>query len=44
MIAERVAAAQTRSKRSGRQPLDQDKVAAAFKLVAAGLSPTTAMR
>lgn len=48
LIAERtkdgVAAARARGKRPGRQPLDQDKVAAALKLVAAGLSPTTAAR
>ena len=48
LIAERtkdgIAAARARGKRPGRQPLDQDKVAAALKLVAAGLSPTTAAR
>ncbi|MFL5337652.1 MAG: recombinase family protein [Geminicoccaceae bacterium] len=48
LIAERtkdgIAAARARGKRPGRQPLDQDKVAAALKLVAAGLSPTAAAR
>ncbi len=48
LIAERtrdgIAAARVRGKRPGRRPLDQDKVAAALKLVAAGLSPTAAAR
>src|SRR3954463_8200105 len=48
LIAERtkdgIIAARARGKRPGRQPLDQDKVAAALKLVAAGLSPTAAAR
>lgn len=48
LIAERtkdgILAARARGKRPGRQPLDQDKVAAALKLVAAGLSPTMAAR
>jgi Homeodomain-like domain len=48
MIAERtkdgIAAARMRSKRSGRQPLDVDKIAAALKLVQAGLSPTAAAK
>lgn len=48
LIAERtkdgIAAARARGKRPGRQPLDQDRVAAALKLVAAGLSPTVAAR
>lgn len=48
LIAERtkdgILAARARSKRPGRQPLDRDKVAAALKLVAAGLSPTMAAR
>jgi DNA invertase Pin-like site-specific DNA recombinase len=46
LIAERtkdgIAAARARGRRPGRQPLDADKVAAALKLVAAGLSPTKA--
>jgi DNA invertase Pin-like site-specific DNA recombinase len=46
LIAERtkdgIAAARARGKRPGRQPLDVDKIAAALKLVAAGLSPTKA--
>jgi DNA invertase Pin-like site-specific DNA recombinase len=48
LIAERtkdgILAARARGKRPGRQPLDQDKVTAALKLVAAGLSPTMAAR
>src|SRR3954453_16945595 len=48
LIAERtkdgIAAARARGKHPGRQPVDQDKVAAALKLVAAGLSPTAAAR
>lgn len=48
LIAERtkdgIAAARARGKRPGRQPLDADKVAAALKLVQAGLSPTAAAR
>src|SRR5919206_815799 len=48
LIAERtkdgIAAARARGKRPGRRPLDRDKVAAALKLVAAGLSPTAAAR
>ena len=46
LIAERtrdgIAAARAKGKRPGRQPIDRDKVAAAFKLVEAGLSPTEA--
>ena len=46
LIAERtkdgIAAARARGKRPGRQPLDTDRVAAALKLVVAGLSPTAA--
>lgn len=46
LIAERtkdgIAAARTRGKRPGHQPLDADKIAAALKLVQAGLSPTAA--
>jgi DNA invertase Pin-like site-specific DNA recombinase len=46
LIAERtkdgIAAARARGKRPGRQPLDVERVAAALKLVAAGLSPTDA--
>ncbi len=46
LIAERtkdgIAAARARGKRPGRQPLDPDRIAAALKLVAAGLSPTAA--
>jgi DNA invertase Pin-like site-specific DNA recombinase len=37
-----IAAARARGKRPGRRPLDQDRVAAVLKLVAAGLSPTAA--
>ena len=48
LIAERtkdgIAAARARGKRPGRRPLDQERVAAALKLVAAGLSPTAAAR
>ena len=46
LIAERtkdgIAAAHARGKRSGRKPLDADRIGAALKLVAAGLSPTAA--
>jgi DNA invertase Pin-like site-specific DNA recombinase len=46
LIAERtkdgIAAARTRGKVPGRQPVDQAKVQAAIKLVEAGLSPTQA--
>ena len=48
LIAQRtkdgIIAARARGTRPGRQPLDRDKVAAAVKLVAAGLSPTMAAR
>jgi DNA invertase Pin-like site-specific DNA recombinase len=48
LIAERtkdgIAAARARGKRPGRQPLDPDKIAAALKLVKAGLSPTATAR
>lgn len=48
LIAERtkdgIAAARAKGKRPGRQPLDANRVAAALKLVAAGLSPTAAAR
>ena len=48
LIAERtkdgIAAARAKGKRPGRQPLDADRIAAALKLVAAGLSPTAAAR
>src|SRR5205823_9961028 len=48
LIAERtkdgIAAARAHGKRPGRQPLDADKIAAAAKLVQAGLSPTAAAR
>jgi len=48
LIAERtkdgIAAARARGKRPGRQPLDADKIAAALKLVDAGLSPTAAAK
>ena len=37
-------ARRARGERPGRQPLDADKIAAAIKLVKAGLSPTTAAR
>ena len=39
-----IAAARAKGKRPGRQPLDADRIAAALKLVAAGLSPTAAAR
>jgi DNA invertase Pin-like site-specific DNA recombinase len=39
-----IAAARAKGKRPGRQPLDTDRVAAALKLVVAGLSPTQAAR
>ena len=39
-----IAAARARGKRPGRQPLDADKIAAAIKLVKAGLSPTAVAR
>ena len=48
LIAERtkdgIAAARAKGKRPGRQPLGADRIAAALKLVAAGLSPTAAAR
>jgi DNA invertase Pin-like site-specific DNA recombinase len=48
LIAERtkdgIAAARAHGKRPGRQPLDADRIAAALKLVQAGLSPTAAAR
>ena len=48
LIAERtkdgIAAARAKGKRPGRQPLDADRIAAALKLVAAGVSPTAAAR
>jgi DNA invertase Pin-like site-specific DNA recombinase len=48
LIAERtkdgIAAARARGKRPERQPLDADKIAAALKLVQAGLSPAAAAR
>lgn len=48
LIAERtkdgIAAARAKGKKPGRQPVDPEKVAAALKLVAAGLSPTEAGR
>jgi DNA invertase Pin-like site-specific DNA recombinase len=48
LIAERtkdgIAAARARGQRPGRQPVDREKVAAALKLVAAGLSPTAAAK
>jgi DNA invertase Pin-like site-specific DNA recombinase len=48
LIAERtkdgIAAARARGKRPGRQPVEADKIAAAIKLVTAGLSPTAAAR
>jgi DNA invertase Pin-like site-specific DNA recombinase len=47
-IAERtkdgIAAARDRGKQPGRRPLDADKIAAALKLVQAGLSPTAAAK
>ena len=39
-----IVAARARGKNPGRQPMDQDKVAAALKLVEAGLSPTEAAK
>jgi DNA invertase Pin-like site-specific DNA recombinase len=48
LIAERtrdgIAAARAKGKHPGRQPLDRERAEAALKLVAAGLSPTTAAR
>jgi DNA invertase Pin-like site-specific DNA recombinase len=48
LIAERtrdgIAAARARGKRPGRQPLDADRIAAAVKLVDAGLTPTDTAR
>jgi DNA invertase Pin-like site-specific DNA recombinase len=48
LIAERtkdgIAAARAKGKRPGRQPLDADRIAAALKLVAAGLSPSDAAK
>ena len=48
LIAERtkdgIAAARSKGMRPGRQPLDADRIAAALKLVTAGLSPTAAAR
>ena len=48
LIAERtkdgIAAARVRGKHPGRRPLDADKIAAAIRLVQAGLSPTAAAR
>ena len=48
LIAERtkdgIAAARARGKRPGRRPLDQERVAAALKLVASGLSLTAVAR
>jgi len=48
LIAERtkdgIAAARTRGKLPGRQPLDAERISAALKLVSAGLSPTNAAR
>ena len=48
LIAERtkdgIAAARAKGKRPGRQPLGADRIAAALKLIAAGLSPTAAAR
>ena len=48
LIAERtkdgIAAARAKGKRPGRQPLAQNRVSAALKLIAAGLSPTDAAR
>jgi DNA invertase Pin-like site-specific DNA recombinase len=48
LIAERtkdgIAAARARGKHPGRQPVDLEKVAAALKLVEAGLPPTVAAR
>ena len=39
-----IAAARARGKRSGRHPLDPEKIAAALELVKAGLSRTVAAR
>lgn len=48
LIAERtkdgIAAARAKGKRPGRRPLDTKRIAAALKLIAAGLSPTEAAR
>ena len=48
LIAERtkdgIAAARAKGNRPGRRPLDVDRIAAALKLVGAGLSPTAAAR
>lgn len=48
LIAERtkdgIAVARARGKHPGRPPVDREKVAAALKLVAAGLSPTAAAK
>ena len=48
LIAERtkdgIAAVRAKGKQPGRRPLDADRIAAALKLVAAGLSPTAAAR
>ena len=48
LIAERtkdgIAAARAKGKRPGRQPLDADRIAAALKLVDAGVSPSAAAR
>ena len=48
LIAERtkdgIAAARAKGKRPGRKPLDAERVAAALKLVSAGLSPSAAAR
>lgn len=48
LIAERtkdgIAAARARGKRPGRQSVDTDKIAAALKLIEAGLSPTAAAK
>ena len=41
---DRIAAARAKGKRPGCQPLDADRIAAALKLIAAGLSPTAAAR
>jgi DNA invertase Pin-like site-specific DNA recombinase len=37
-----IAAARVRGKRSGRQPLDADRITASLKLVSAGLAQTSA--
>ena len=39
-----IAAARAKGRKPGRQPLDTNRIAAALKLVAAGLSPTAAAR